>query len=156
MCVGILYDRYKTRVIEYYGGLGSVMPIFSLLFFILTAANMGVPGTSSFVGEILILVALVKVNSLVALLGATGMVLGAVYSIWLYNRVIFGQIKDPFINFYEDLQYEIDPQSGMDRETFMLMPLIFLVFVIGIYPNTILDSLHGAVYRIVELQNLVR
>jgi len=103
MCVGILYDRYKTRVIEYYGGLAAKMPIFAVFFFIFTLANVGMPGTSSFIGEILILIGITHVNTTVAVLGFTGMIFGAVYSVWLYNRVMFGTIKQEYIQFYNDL-----------------------------------------------------
>jgi proton-translocating NADH-quinone oxidoreductase chain M len=152
ICVGILYDRYKTRIIKYYSGMSLVMPAFSLFFFILTLGNIGLPGTSSFPGEILILIGVIKVNLFVGLLGFTGMIFGAVYSIWLYNRIMFGELNHNIKN-YEDLVFEIDPQHGIDRETFMLFLFTILVIALGIFPNIILDVLHSSVYRIVELQN---
>lgn len=155
MCVGILYDRYKTRIIEYYGGLATKMPIFAIFFFIFTLANVGMPGTSSFIGEILILIGIMHINTTAAVLGFTGMIFGAVYSIWLYNRVMFGSVKQEYIWFYNDLAWEISPQQGIDREAFMLFPLVFLILVLGIYPNLILDSVHCASYRIIELQSLI-
>jgi proton-translocating NADH-quinone oxidoreductase chain M len=154
MCVGILYDRYKTRTIEYYGGLSTKMPIFSILFFILTLANIGMPGTSSFVGEVLILIGIMQFNSVVAAISFIGMILAAVYSIWLFNRVMFGNVKSQYISSYSDLEWELDPQRGVDRETFMLVPLIFLIIFLGIYPNIILDSVHCSVIRILELQSI--
>jgi NADH-quinone oxidoreductase subunit M len=92
-CVGVLYDRYHTRSLKQYSGLAQVMPLFCVFFFIFTLANMSFPGTSNFVGELLIFIGIFEKNSFVMMLSATGVVLSAVYSIWLFNRVSFGTLK---------------------------------------------------------------
>jgi NADH-quinone oxidoreductase subunit M len=103
LCIGILYDRYHTRNILYYGGLVQVMPIFSVFFLIFTLANIGMPGTVNFVGEFLVLIGVFKFNTTVAVLASIGMILGAVYAIWLYNRIMFGQIASLSLLKFSDL-----------------------------------------------------
>jgi len=102
LCVGALYDRHKTRLVRYYGGLVSTMPNLSTIFLFFTLANMSLPGTSSFIGEFLILLGAYRRNSLVATLAALGMILGAAYSLWLYNRVVFGNPKPKFLHRFSD------------------------------------------------------
>lgn len=102
-CVGVLYDRYKTRLIEYYGGLTKVSPLFSFYFCFFSFANMGFPGTANFIGEFFILVGLFEKNTFAMVLAATGVVLSAVYSIWLFNRVCFGTLKTTYIENFSDL-----------------------------------------------------
>ncbi|CAK7324406.1 unnamed protein product [Dovyalis caffra] len=102
LCVGVLYDRHKTRLVRYYGGLVSTMPNLSTIFFSSTLANMSSPGTSSFIGEFLISVGAFQRNSLVATLAALGMILGAAYSLWLYNRVVSGNLKPDFLHKFSD------------------------------------------------------
>jgi len=92
LCVGILYDRYHTRLLRYYGGIGQIMPIFSFFFFLFTLANMSFPGTSNFIGEFLIFVGLFKTHPWITFLAASGIVWSAIYSIWLFNRVVFGSL----------------------------------------------------------------
>lgn len=136
LCIGILYDRYHTRNILYYGGLVQVMPIFSLFFLIFTLANIGFPGMVNFVGEFLVLIGTWQVNTIVIFLAATGLIFGAVYAIWFYNRLVFGQIR-----FYSLLQF-IDITR---REFCVLLPLIFLVFFMGIYPIIFLNTFNMSV-----------
>ena len=102
LCVGVLYDRHKTRLVRYYGGSVSTMPNLSTIFFSSTLANMSSPGTSSFIGEFPILVGAFQRNSLVATLAALGMILGAAYSLWLYNRVVSGNLKPDFLHKFSD------------------------------------------------------
>uniref|UniRef100_UPI0031F424D8 NADH dehydrogenase subunit 4L n=1 Tax=Zygnema cf. cylindricum TaxID=3142258 RepID=UPI0031F424D8 len=139
LCVGALYDRHKTRLVKYYGGLVSTMPIFSVLFLFFTLANMSLPGTSSFIGEFLILVGAFQRNTLIATLAAIGMILGAAYSLWLYNRVVFGAWKPNFINKFSDLNR---------REVFMFIPFVLGVLWMGIYPEVFLDCMHTSVCNI--------
>jgi proton-translocating NADH-quinone oxidoreductase chain M len=142
LCIGILYDRYHTRNILYYGGLVQVMPIFSLFFLIFTLANIGFPGMVNFVGEFLVLIGTWKVNTVVIFFAATGLIFGAVYAIWFYNRLVFGQIR-----FYS-LQQFIDLTR---REFFLLLPLIFLIFFMGIYPVIFLNTFNMSVNNYINL-----
>ncbi len=132
LCIGVLYDRYHTRNILYYGGLVTVMPVFSTFFLIFTLANIGMPGTINFVGEFLVLIGVFNFNTIVSILGGTSMVLGAVYSIWLYNRLIFGKFNFTSFILFKDLTR---------REFHLFFPLIFFTLLFGIYPSFILNSL---------------
>ncbi len=133
ICIGIIYDRHKTRIIKYYTGLIQVMPLFIIIFFIFTLANLSFPTTFGFIGEFLVLIGLFQTNKIIALLSSIGMILGAAYSIWLWNRIACGNLKIYFINNYIDLNY---------REIIIFIPLIFLTFYFGIYPEIIIDTLH--------------
>ena len=124
-CVGVLYDRYHTRLIRYYGGLVQTMPIFTIIFFVFTLANMGFPGTANFIGELLVFVGLFQTNIAVMIMSATGVVLSAVYSIWLFGRVCFGTLKVKYIGRYIDITL---------NECLILVPL--LVGAIGLGLNS--------------------
>jgi len=141
LCVGVLYDRHKTRVVKYYGGLASVAPLFSILFLFFTLANMSLPGTSSFIGEFLVLVGAFQRNSSIATLAALGMILGAAYSLWLYNRVVFGNFKPNFLNTFSDINR---------REFFIFLPFVFGVLWMGIYPEIFLESMHVSVSNLLQ------
>jgi len=134
-CVGVLYDRYHTRLLHYYGGLAQVMPIYAVYLFFFTLANMGFPGTSNFIGELLILVGLFEKNIPITILAATGIVFSAIYSIWLYNRVSFGALKMQYFSFatrqtFRDLIYS---------EKFILFSLTFQMFLLGIHSSIITE-----------------
>lgn len=135
LSIGIIYDRYKTRILKYYRGLALVMPIYALLFMIATLANMSFPGTSSFVGEFLTLVGAFQSNITITVLASVAIILGAAYSIWLYNRIIFGTLSN-YIQKYNDIN---------KREFVILIPFIFLILLMGIYPDIFLDPLHSSV-----------
>lgn len=141
LCVGVLYDRHKTRLIKYYGGITQTMPMFSILFLFFTLANMSMPGTSSFVGEIMVLIGAFQSNTSITVLASTGIILGAAYSIWLYNRVAFGAIKTIYINKFTDINR---------REMFIFTPLVLLVLIMGIYPEVFLDTMHVSVANLIE------
>ncbi|YP_717299.1 nad4 (mitochondrion) [Ostreococcus tauri] len=141
LCIGILYDRTHTRLIKYYGGLVQTMPLFAFFFFIFTLGNLSLPGTSSFVGEFLILVGVFQTNTFIATLAATGMILGGAYSIWLYNRVVFGNLKPVYINQFADINR---------REFFILLPFVVCIFWMGIYPSIFLESLHYSVATVLQ------
>lgn len=128
LCIGILYERHHTRIIKYYSGLLVTMPVFSTFFTIFIMANIGLPGTSSFVGEFLIIAGCLLTNSLAALFCASGMVLGGCYSLWLLNRLLFGNIKKYSINEYQDLTR---------IEFYYLLPYVFLTIFLGLYPEVV-------------------
>jgi proton-translocating NADH-quinone oxidoreductase chain M len=139
LCVGVLYDRHHTRVLKYYRGITQTMPIFSAIFLFLTLSNISLPGTSSFVGEFLILLSALQSNTSVCFLAAIGTVLGASYAIWLYNRVAFGVPDMNYLNPYKDVSL---------REFLVLLPFILLILFMGIYPNIFLDTMHLSVARL--------
>ena len=141
LLVGALYDRHKTRLLRYYGGCGRIMPIFSCLFIFFTMANISLPGTSSFIGEFLVLTGAFQNNTFAAILGATGMILGAAYALWLCNRVIYGLAKPYYISAFSDLSR---------REVFLFLPFVLLVLIIGIFPAPFLDVLHSSVGNILQ------
>lgn len=140
MCVGVLYDRHKTRIIKYYGGLIQVMPLFMSLFLIFTLANLSLPTTAGFIGEFLVIIGLFQTNKIITFLAAIGMVLGAAYSIWLWNRLGCGNLKIYFIKSFADIN---------NRELYLFLPLIFLTFFLGIYPDIILDTIHFSVKNLI-------
>jgi proton-translocating NADH-quinone oxidoreductase chain M len=139
LCVGVLYDRYHTRLLRYYGGLVTVMPLFSVSFFALTLANMSFPGTSNFLGELLIFVGIFANNSTVLLLSTAGIVLSAAYSVWLYNRVTFGTLKTTYIRTFTDLNR---------LEAIALLSLLVPMLVLGLSSNFVLEFAHLAVKHI--------
>lgn len=134
-CVGVLYDRYHTRSLTYYSGLVQVMPLFAVFFFCATLANMSFPGTSNFIGELLIFIGLFQKNYFILFFAALGIVLSAIYSIWLFNRVFFGTLKiesEVGLNF-----------SDLNRaEFYILLLLTFMVFIFGIYSSSFLNIIN--------------
>ena len=146
-CVGILYDRFHTRLIAYYGGLIVVMPVFSAVFLIFTLANMGFPGTCNFLGEILILYGIIQQNTIITLITASGIILSAIYSIWLYNRLIFGTLKTTTINKW--IRTDI-----MFYELKILIPLIYMLIFLGI-GSSLITLLSNTQHLIYILQNVL-
>jgi proton-translocating NADH-quinone oxidoreductase chain M len=141
LCVGVIYDRHKTRIIKYYSGLTVKMPLFSIIFLFFILANIGFPGTSSFVSEFLVLMGAFKSNIFVTVLAATGVIWGAGYSVWLYNRVAFGNIRTSHISYFQDI----------DRREFMIfLPLIILVIIMGVYPEVFLNVMHVSITHLIE------
>ena len=130
LCVGVVYDRMHTREIAAYGGLANRMPIYAFCFMVFTMANVGLPGTSGFVGEFLTLLGAFKVNTWVAFLATTGVILSAAYALYLYRRMIFGELDKPKLMNIADMN---------TREVAILAPLVFLVILFGVYPAPILD-----------------
>lgn len=135
LCVGMLYDRHKTRLLRYYGGLSRGMPLFSLAWIFFTMANIGFPGTGSFVGEFLVVVGLYADHTLVAAVAASGMVLGAAYALWLANRLVYGLAKPHYLACLADLNR---------REAMTLLPLAAGVLWMGVYPAPVLQLLRPA------------
>jgi NADH-quinone oxidoreductase subunit M len=141
LCVGVVYDRMHTRLIERYGGLVNRMPKYAFVFMVFMLASVGLPGTSGFVGEFLILVGTFEANSWVALLATTGIILGATYMLWLYRRVIFGELTK------DDLKDILDVNR---RELLYFVPLIVAVMVMGIYPDAFLSFMHASIEHLVQ------
>ncbi len=141
LVVGVVYDRLHSRDIETYGGLVHRMPAYAVFFMIFMLASVGLPGTSGFVGEFLILVGAFKANSWVALLAATGLILGAAYMLYLYRRVIFGELTK------ESLKSVLDMSP---REIAIFAPLLAIVFIMGIYPTPFLDVMHVSVENLIQ------
>lgn len=133
LIVGVLYDRFHTRLVRYYGGLTQVMPAFSACFLFFSLANMGLPGTSNFVGEILVFLGLIQRSLFASVLASLGMVLGAAYSLWLYNRVCFGALKTRYAGVFPDLT---------QHELFVLGYLLALSLVLGLYPQPVMSAIH--------------
>ncbi len=129
LCIGLLYERHHTRIIKYFAGLLTTTPIFSSFFTLFTMANIGLPGTSSFVGEFLIIAGCFLTNTLAGLFSAIGMVLGGGYSLWLLNRIIFGNVKNFSIKEFQDLTR---------IEFFYLLPYAVLTILLGIYPEIVI------------------
>jgi len=132
ICVGLLYDRYKTKNIFYFGGLTQLMPKYSTVFFIFILANTGFPGTSSFIGEFLIFLSIFQLSPFLCLLSLSSIITSAAYSFWLFNKVMFGPLTTHFRFFYSDIT---------ELEKHCLYPLVVFVFLIGLYPQWILDIL---------------
>jgi NADH-quinone oxidoreductase subunit M len=141
LCVGVVYDRMHTREIAAYGGLVNRMPLYAAAFMVFTLANVGLPGTSGFVGEFLTLIGTFRVNIPVATLAAFGVILSAAYSLWLYRKVIFGRLEKPSLAAILDLD---------GREMIVLAPLVALTILFGVYPKTVLDLSQASVTTLVE------
>lgn len=140
-CIGVLYDRHHSRMINYYSGVVQTMPLFSFIFLVLIMSNIALPGTISFVGEFLIFSGVIGVSFLAAFFGSTGMFLGGGYSLWLYNRIVYGNIKTQFISVSYDL---------LRREFFVFFPLVFCSIFIGFFPNFFFETIHMSSLVIVE------
>jgi NADH-quinone oxidoreductase subunit M len=131
LCVGVVYDRMHTREIAAYGGLVQRMPMYAAAFMVFTLANVGLPGTSGFIGEFLTLIGVFQANSLVSFFATTGVILSAAYALYLYRRVIFGVIEKPALAGIADLSA---------REVAILAPLVVLVIYYGVHPQPIIDA----------------
>lgn len=146
LCVGVVYDRLHTREIKQYGGVASIMPKYALLFMFFTMASVGLPATSGFVGEFLILLGAFKANTYVAFGAATGVVLGAAYALWLYKRVMFGEITNDEVKTMPDVSA---------REMLIFIPLLVVVLWIGLYPKPYLHAMEASVKQLIEQTEIV-
>jgi NADH-quinone oxidoreductase subunit M len=141
LCVGVVYDRMHTRQIAAYGGLVKVMPLYAVAFMVFTMANVGLPGTSGFVGEFLTLMGAFKANSWVGLFATTGVILSAAYALYLYRRVMFGTLDKPELASLSDLSL---------REIILLLPLGVLTIYYGVQPGAILDACAASVTSLIR------
>jgi len=141
LCVGVVYDRYHSRMISSYGGLVNIMPKYAFVFMIFTLAALGLPGTSGFVGEFLVLVGVFQVNILVAVLASLGVILVAAYMLWLYRRVIFGRVASS----------EIKKMMDLDKtEICIFASLVFLTLFFGIYPEPLLNTADISINNLID------
>jgi NADH-quinone oxidoreductase subunit M len=141
LCVGIVYDRMHTREIAAYGGLVNRMPLYAFVFMVFTLANVGLPGTSGFVGEFLSLIGTFRVNNWVATLATLGTILSAAYALWLYRKIIFGTLEKPALFAIRDIGW---------REITIVAPLIVLTIVLGVYPKLVLDISSASVAQLID------
>ena len=144
LCVGVVYERLHTRLINKYGGLVSVMPRYAIVFMIFTLGALGLPGTSGFVGEFLVLMGTFKKNFLVATIASLGVILGAAYMLWLYKRIIFGKI----IN--EDVKSMVDLKRF---EILILFSLVLPIILFGFYPEPLMNSIETSVENVLDIYN---
>jgi proton-translocating NADH-quinone oxidoreductase chain M len=144
LIIGVVYDRHHTRMVKYYGGLVHTMPIFTVIFLFFTMANIGLPGTSSFVGEFLLLIGTFKANTTACFFGATGMVLGGAYALWLFNRMVYGNLKIQYLTNFQDLTW---------REFLVFLPLLLGTLIVGIYPEIFLEVMHASINNVVAQIN---
>ena len=142
LIIGIVYDRHQTKIITYYGGLASIMPVYSMVFLFFTLANTSFPGTSNFIGEFLILIGSFKVNKVITLLSATSIIIGSAYSLWLFNRICFGNLKTQYIHNFLDLSI---------REFLIFSPLILGTLGVGVLPEMFSKYYHVTVNNFLEL-----
>jgi NADH-quinone oxidoreductase subunit M len=141
LCVGVVYDRMHTREIAAYGGLVNRMPVYAFAFLVFTLANVGLPGTSGFVGEFLTLIGTFRINNWVATLATIGTILSAAYALWLYRKVIFGKLEKPNLFNIRDVGW---------REMVILAPLVALTILFGIYPKPVLDLSAVSVTHLID------
>ncbi len=141
LCVGVIYDRMHTREIDAYGGLVNRMPAYALIFMLFTMANVGLPGTSGFVGEFLTLVGIFQVNTWIALVATSGVILSAAYALWLYRRVVMGDLIKESLKTIKDMTR---------RERAIFAPLVVATLLFGVYPAPILDTIGPSVEALVS------
>ena len=140
LCVGVIYDRMHTREIDAYGGLVNRMPAYALIFMFFTMANVGLPGTSGFVGEFLVLMGILQVNTWIAIFATSGVILSAAYALWLYRRVVFGDLIKESLKTITDMG---------TRERVIFAPLVAMTLLLGVYPALVLDIIGPSVSALV-------
>ncbi len=145
LCVGVVYDRMHSRLINTYGGIVTIIPKYSVLFMLFTLAALGLPGTTGFIGEFLILMGAFKDNFLVAVIASLGVIIGAAYMLWLYKRVVFGKLVNK----------ELEKMSDLDRsEYFILITLAIPILFFGFYPDPLINTIEISVKDLIETYNL--
>lgn len=133
LLIGLLYERYGTKILQHYGGLVSKMPVFTFFFFFFSLSNLAFPGTSNFIGELLILIGAVESNISIMLIAGSGMLFSSIYSIWLFNRLCFGTMRNTLNR---------NSSTGKDMtfsEIYYMAPLVFFTLLFGIFPTIILE-----------------
>jgi NADH-quinone oxidoreductase subunit M len=143
LIVGFIYERRHTRLITDFGGLAKQMPVFATIFMIVTLSSVGLPGTNGFVGEFLILIGSYESNlRWFAIIATSGVILSAVYMLWMFQRVMFGELSNPKNQTLKDLNA---------REIAIMVPLVVMIFVMGVYPNPFLDKMAPAIEKTIQL-----
>lgn len=142
LLIGIFYDRYQTKIVKYYSGLVHTMPLCTFFFFFFTLANMALPGTSNFIGELLIFTGIFKSNNNLGFFGVTSIILSSCYSLWLYNRISYGNLK----TLYNKINLDLNT-----KELAILLPLVCNILVLGLTPTIFLDSIHCSANKLIEL-----
>ena len=145
LSVGVIYERMHTRLISNYGGLASVMPKYAIVLMVFTLGAVGLPGTSGFIGEFLILIGAFKKSFLVAAIASIGVILSAAYMLWLYKRVVFGEIQKNEIKKMVDLN---------KSEIFILSSLVFSILFFGFYPEPLLSTTQISIENLIEMFNI--
>jgi len=141
LLIGMIYDRRHTREIADFGGLWKPMPVFAVFFLVAMFSSIGLPGLNGFVGEFLILLGTFEVHRIFAILAAIGIILGAVYMLWMYQRVMYGDVT-------HDVNRHLNDMNG--REIALMIPIVLLMFWIGIYPNTFLRKMDQSSAHLIE------
>ena len=145
LSVGVLYDRFNSRLISSYGGIVNILPKYSFILMVFVLGGLGLPGTTGFLGEFLILVGTFKINFLVAILASLGVILAAAYMLWLYKRVVFGKLEKNDLKKVSDLN---------TSEYTVLTCLAGLIILFGFYPEPLLDTIHVSVDNLINNYNL--
>jgi NADH-quinone oxidoreductase subunit M len=141
LCVGVVYDRMHSREIATYGGLVNRMPVYAAVFLLFTLANVGLPGTSGFVGEFLSLLGTFRINITVATLATFGVILSACYALWLYRKVVLGKLEKPSLAHISDMGW---------REIVVFVPLVVMTLWLGFYPKPVLDMSAASVAALLD------
>jgi len=141
LCIGVMYDRMHSRQIADYGGVVNTMPKFAALFMLFSMANAGLPATSGFIGEFMVILGAVQFNFWIGLIAATALIWGAAYSLWMYKRVIFGDIANDEVRKLQDLNR---------REFWMLVAMALLVLGMGVYPKPVTDMTEASIGALLE------
>ncbi|HQT80613.1 MAG: NADH-quinone oxidoreductase subunit M [Ferrovum sp. 37-45-19] len=147
LCIGVLYDRMHTRDIKAYGGVANTMPVFAAFLMLFAMASAGLPGTSGFVGEFTVILGAIKVNFWYALLASLNLVFGAAYILWMYKRVIFGEVANAEVAQLEDVTA---------REKFFLAIIVVLIIAMGLYPQLITSTLHTSVNQLIQQSSAIK
>nr|HPI97060.1 proton-conducting transporter membrane subunit [Gammaproteobacteria bacterium] len=147
LCVGVLYDRMHTRMIRDYGGVINTMPFFGAFFVFFAMSNAGLPGTSGFVGEFMVILSSFQASFWFAFLAAMTLILGAAYSLWMVKRVVFGEVKSEAVSQLNDVN---------KREGFILAILVIMVLFVGIYPEPLIDVMRASVENLIEQIKIIK
>jgi NADH-quinone oxidoreductase subunit M len=147
LLVGVVYERRHTRLISEYGGLSKVMPVYATIFMVVTLSSIGLPPLNGFVGEFLVLLGVFQAHTWYGVLAATGVVLGAIYMLWMYQRVFFGEVTNEKNNALKDLT---------PREVFVFIPLIIMIFWLGLASKPIISRMEPAVNKFIADVNQAR